>query len=171
MVGYSGLVGKLPPWLAAKLPGGDPSTSGMQVFATAELPSLLSPAELGERSPSAVAAPPVPGGGGGGGPAARTLSRIKSPDGYFVSGLWDCTAGTLEITFDFDELVHIIEGEVTVRANGVAEILVPGSVAFFRNGLVTTWEISHYVRKMYVHRYPRHSLASRAVRKLIRLAR
>jgi uncharacterized cupin superfamily protein len=154
----SGLVANLAPRLSEKFLGGNGHTPGVQRFSTGELPSLAGDGAS-------------PGAGLGAGPAARTLSRIKSPDGYFVSGLWDCTAGTLEITFDFDELVHILEGEVTVRAKGAEHVLLPGSVAFFPNGLVTTWEIPRYVRKMYVHRYPRHNLAWRAARRLIRVVR
>jgi uncharacterized cupin superfamily protein len=156
---YSTMVGKLAPRLAAKLLGHGGGTEGVQVFATADLPALVAVGAGGSS----------PNGRPDGPPVARTLSRIKSPDGYFVSGMWDCTAGTLEITFDFDELVHILDGEVTVRTENADHVLVPGSVAFFRNGLVTTWRIPRYVRKMYVHRYPHHNIASRAVRKLIRL--
>ncbi len=155
---FSDLVANLAPRLSEKLLGGNGQAPGVQRFSTEELPSL-----------AVTGAPPDAAAGAG--PSARTLSRIKSPDGYFVSGLWDCTAGTLEITFDFDELVHILEGEVTVRADGAEQRLLPGSVAFFPNGLVTTWEIPRYLRKMYVHRYPRHNLAWRAARRLIRVVR
>jgi uncharacterized cupin superfamily protein len=156
----TGLVANLAPRLSAKLLGGNGHTPGVQRFSTDELPSLAG---------AGTGAPPVAAPGAG--PSARTLSRIKSQDGYFVSGLWDCTAGTLEITFDFDELVHILEGEVTVRADGAEQLLLPGSVAFFPNGLVTTWEIPRYLRKMYVHRYPHHSLPWRVARRLIRVVR
>ena len=104
-------------------------------------------------------------------PRARASTEARSPDGRMATGMWDCTAGVLDITFGCDELVHIVEGEVLVRCNGRTHQLLPGHVAYFPRGVVTLWDIPEYVKKAYVHRYPpRPPLARRAIDKLARMA-
>jgi uncharacterized cupin superfamily protein len=104
-------------------------------------------------------------------PQARASVGAVSPDGLLRTGLWDCTAGVLEITFGCDEWVHILEGEVIVRSAELTHRLRPGDVALFCKGLPTRWEIPRYVKKLWVHRRsPRPPLWHRAVRKLGRIA-
>lgn len=104
-------------------------------------------------------------------PQARASVEATSPDGMLATGMWDCTAGVLDIQFRCDELVHIVEGEVVVRCNGRTHHLLPGHVAYFPRGVQALWDIPQYVKKAYVHRYPpRPSRARRAIAKLARLA-
>jgi uncharacterized cupin superfamily protein len=100
-------------------------------------------------------------------PQARSSVGAVSPDGLLRTGLWDCTAGVLDITFGCDEWVHILEGEVIVHSADRVHRLWPGDVALFCKGLPTRWEIPHYVKKLWVHRCsPRPPLWRRALRKL-----
>lgn len=150
---------RLAPWFTE--PGaahGAPPELGVVAFSTlAE--GTLAPCAIG---PESVVA---------GRPQARASTEATSPDGRLATGLWDCTAGVLDITFRCDELVHIVEGEVVVRCNGLTHHLLPGHVAYFPRGVVALWDIPEYVKKAYVHRYPpRPSLARRALAKLARLA-
>lgn len=103
-------------------------------------------------------------------PTARASTEAVSADGRLSTGLWDCTAGVLEIHFDCDEQVHILEGEVTIRQGGRVHELRPGSVAWFPAGTVARWEIGRYVKKVYVQRTLPRSLARRVANKLRRLA-
>ena len=101
-----------------------------------------------------------------GAPHARSRSLGASPDGLLSYGLWDCTAGAFRWTFYSDEIVHILEGEVTVRVDpsGEPRVLRAGDVAYFARGLVTIWEIDRYVRKLAVYRSEPSGLRARARR-------
>lgn len=109
------------------------------------------------------------GMGGEKGPRARAVAPIRHAS--LAAGVWDCEAGSFDLTFPFDEFVHILEGEVHVRSEGKERHLRAGDVAFFRAGLPTTWVVKNYVRKMWVHHYPAASLATRIARKLSELAK
>jgi uncharacterized cupin superfamily protein len=90
-------------------------------------------------------------------PVARAITLTESPDGLLTTGIWDCTAGTFTWIFQTDEIVHILEGEVTVKDGGVTHKLVPGSVCYFPQGLETIWEVPKYVKKTFVLRAPHRS--------------
>jgi uncharacterized protein len=99
-------------------------------------------------------------------PAMRGLKLIRSHDGRATCGVWDCQAGVFDVTFKCDEIVHILEGEVIVRSDGTQKTLRPGDVAFFREGLVTTWDVPQYVRKLWFHHFREPTLRERAEYKL-----
>jgi uncharacterized protein len=96
-----------------------------------------------------------------GAPAMRWVKPIHSHDDRVTCGVWDCQAGVFNVDFKCDEVVHILEGEVTVRSQGSARTLRPGDVAFFRTGLSTTWEVPRYVRKLWFHHFPKPTLRER----------
>src|SRR5271166_1230739 len=87
-----------------------------------------------------------------GAPVARYTPFTESPDRRLSSGLWECTAGKFKVVFWLDEIVHILDGEVTVREDdgGPAYTLAPGDTAYFPLGLVTHWNVPRFVRKFYV---------------------
>jgi uncharacterized protein len=121
--------------------------------------ATLAPCEIG---PQTIVA---------GQPKARSSTEARSPDGRLAAGLWDCTAGVLDIVFGCDEFVHIVDGEVLVRCNGRTHHLLTGHMAYFPRGVVALWEIPEYVKKSYVHRFPaRASLARRTGARLMRMA-
>jgi uncharacterized cupin superfamily protein len=94
-------------------------------------------------------------------PAMRWVKLIHSSDGRVTCGVWDCEAGVFDVDFKCDEVVHILEGEVIVRAHGSVQTLRPGDVAFFARGLATTWEVPRYVRKLWFHHFPKPTLRER----------
>lgn len=87
-----------------------------------------------------------------GNPVARTLPLTDSADQAFSSGLWDSTAGKFKFIYDCDEIVHILEGEVTVQEAGKVHVLRAGDVAFFPAGLTTYWTVPTYVKKFCIFR-------------------
>jgi uncharacterized cupin superfamily protein len=88
-------------------------------------------------------------------PQARSLLLLGSDDGGLDAVLWDCTAGRIKITLDRDQIVHILEGEVTVHErDGRVHDLKAGDVAFLPLGAETEWHVAKYVRKLAVHRSP-----------------
>jgi uncharacterized cupin superfamily protein len=96
-----------------------------------------------------------------GAPVARCRHWSDSSDGTTQAMAWDCTAGAFRWFFGGDEIVHIIEGEVTVTDDAGAErTLRPGDAALFRAGTWSTWRVPHYVRK---HAICRDSLPAAVV--------
>lgn len=71
--------------------------------------------------------------------------------GYLSSGLWECSAGVFGWTFWLEEIIFILDGEVTIREEGGAvHVLRQGDVAHFPLGLRAHWEIPCHVRKFFV---------------------
>jgi uncharacterized cupin superfamily protein len=90
-------------------------------------------------------------------PLARFVPLARGRDDLGSTTLWDCTDGTFDWTFVWDETVHILEGAVTVTLpSGEVHRLTAGSVAFFPAGSSAVWKVEGYVRKLAVCRraYP-----------------
>lgn len=105
-------------------------------------------------------------------PVARSAQWSASKDGTTTTHVWDCTKGRFRWYFHADEIVHIIEGSVTVQADGIAErTLSVGDAALFRAGSWSEWEVEEYVRKHAILSSPLHPTVSFGVRAVRRVAR
>ena len=83
-----------------------------------------------------------------GNPQARLAEWSKSIDGTTTTNVWDCTAGRFRWYFAVDEIVHIMDGSVTVSSDDHApRTLIPGDAALFRAGTWSEWHVDNYVRK------------------------
>lgn len=84
-----------------------------------------------------------------GNPVARNRELSHSDDWSAWTMVWDCTAGRFQWHYDIDETVHVVEGSVTISADGMAaRRFGPGDVVFFPAGSVATWEVESYIRKV-----------------------
>lgn len=99
-------------------------------------------------------------------PEASSVTLSTSADALLSCGVWACTAGKFRFRHDADEIVHILAGAATVRHAGAVYRLGPGDVAHFPAGQTTYWDIPDQVRKFWVQRQPRTSLAGRLRRRL-----
>ena len=104
-----------------------------------------------------------------GNPRARVKLLAQASDQEVHAALWDCTAGKFKWHFRSDELVHILEGDVTVTSEGSTRHLKLGDVAYFSAGTDSVWDVQNYVKKLAVLRSNRESMVRRAQRKLNRL--
>jgi uncharacterized protein len=104
-----------------------------------------------------------------GDPRARSVQMIAAADGKFDCGTWECTPGRFRIKYRSDELVHILEGEVTVHVGDTALALAAGDVAYFPAGTEAEWDVTRDVRKLWVYRTPSPGLVARLAGKLRRL--
>jgi uncharacterized cupin superfamily protein len=102
-------------------------------------------------------------------PVARSLGLGQSADGLLTYGLWDCTAGKFKYVYGCDEIVHLLEGEVTIEQGGRTHTLRAGDVAYFPAGATAYWTVPHYVKKFCIFRSVQRSLLSRAWSKLRQL--
>ena len=132
---------------------------------------VASPIPWFNANDGAIASVKTNGAAARGDPVVRALERLASTDGRIASGVWDSTAGKHEFQFDFDEILYFVEGEVHVTASGQTYTFRAGDVAFVRAGVQMSWDVPRYIRKVWIHRYPRHALLRRALRKLRQVAR
>ena len=107
-----------------------------------------------------------------GSPVARSIRMSVSADGDLSSFVWDCTAGQFQCDFTVDEIVHILDGEVSIAgADGQTVILRTGDTAYFPHGTSTIWDVPNYVRKFAMTRIPATDPLSRGVRRLKQVTR
>ena len=108
-----------------------------------------------------------------GDPQVRNLAITCSADGALQSGLWECTAGRIEVVFDYgDEVIHILDGAVEITdEDGLTQTLGPGDVAHLRHGARTVWHVPVFVRKLWVTSDARTDVRSRVRRRLARRPR
>jgi uncharacterized cupin superfamily protein len=82
-------------------------------------------------------------------PTARNRVLFNSSDTSGWTMLWECTAGEFRWQYRVDEIIHFLEGGVTVTdESGAVTSYGPGDVACFRAGTAATWRIESYVRKL-----------------------
>ena len=84
--------------------------------------------------------------------------------GQFSVGVWDTTPYQRQpITFARHELMHIIEGAVTLTGgDGRAQTFKAGDTLFVPLGASMAWSSTHYVRKFYCTFKPAVAVAQRA---------
>lgn len=86
-------------------------------------------------------------------PIAKGKVLLQSADKLISSGLWTCTAGRFRWEFAWDEFVHVLEGEATIRAEGgKSQTLRAGDYGHFPRGLKTEWHVPNFVRKFFTLR-------------------
>jgi uncharacterized cupin superfamily protein len=82
-------------------------------------------------------------------PHARAGAIAHSPDGWASSVVWECTAGSFNWQFGWEETVVILEGSVRVVAQtGEEKILKAGDAAYFAQGTSSVWHIDSYLKKV-----------------------
>ena len=104
-----------------------------------------------------------------GAPNPRSCPLAKGRGSQFCFGLWECHAGKFNYTFPEDEIIQVLEGEVMIRSQEQEYHLRPGDTAYFPQGLLTTWTVDTYVKKLAVFHSPKHPLLKRVVGKMKRL--
>ncbi|WP_454726466.1 MULTISPECIES: cupin domain-containing protein [Cupriavidus] len=84
-----------------------------------------------------------------GAPQSRAALHSRAIDGLASTNLWECTAGTFQWYYGWEETVVILEGKVQVTdADGRAHVLRAGDIAYFPANTTWLWEIDGYVRKV-----------------------
>ena len=91
-----------------------------------------------------------------GDPQAHSKQLAASADRTSWVMAWSCTPGTFNWHYVVDEMVQIISGEVFVTDEKQRiRRLGPGDMAFFPAGSVSTWHVTHPLRKL---AFCRHSM-------------
>ena len=81
-------------------------------------------------------------------PTMKTWVEYTSEDGSMISGWWAATSGTYHATYAATELVHMIEGEITITPDGGTPVQIgPGDAFVVEKDFVGTWKIEKDVFK------------------------
>lgn len=84
-------------------------------------------------------------------PEARCAVLATSADGLATSIVWECTPGSFNWHYDFDETVHFIEGSVTIcDSDGQTQRLGAGDIVVFPAGSHAIWTVHSRIRKVAV---------------------
>ncbi len=88
-----------------------------------------------------------------GSPTMKTWIEHAPADGKFLTGFWEATPGTYQVTYNADELVHMFEGKATLTENGgESKTYVAGDSFFVPAGFKGTWKTEKTVSKIFAIR-------------------
>ena len=84
-----------------------------------------------------------------GAPRTQAAEIAHTQDGTTRVYVWQTSAARFHWDYDFDEVVHILDGEVFISDGTHAERrLGPGDIAFFPEGARTLWRVPDHLRKI-----------------------
>jgi uncharacterized cupin superfamily protein len=83
-------------------------------------------------------------------PVAKGMVIARSDDRRAFTGVWECTPGTFDWTYTWDETISVVAGRVTITdLGGEPRVFTTGDVVHFPVGLHATWTVHETVRKVY----------------------
>jgi uncharacterized cupin superfamily protein len=95
-----------------------------------------------------------------GAPSMKTWIEHATEDGKFLTGFWEATPGTYQVTYHVDEMVHMFEGKATLTtADGVSRTFEGGDSFVVSAGSVVTWKTISTVRKIFAIKVPESATA------------
>lgn len=88
-----------------------------------------------------------------GSPSMKTWLHHVPADGKFLTGYWEATPGTYQVTYNADEMVHMFEGKATLTdENGESVTYAGGDTFVVEAGFKGTWKTEETVRKAFAIR-------------------
>ncbi|MCX4187289.1 cupin domain-containing protein [Methylophaga sp. OBS4] len=88
-----------------------------------------------------------------GSPTMKTWIEHVPADGKLLTGFWEATPGTYQVTYNADEMVHMFEGKATLTEdNGESVTYVGGDSFLVEAGFKGTWKTEETVRKIFAIR-------------------
>ena len=96
-----------------------------------------------------------------GDPSTRSVAFAGTWGGGTTGGVWECVGpATIDITFNSDEHLYVLEGGVDVDYLGNRFSLNVGDAAFFRAGTSATWDVKTSLKKAFVTHAPSPTVKS-----------
>ena len=88
-------------------------------------------------------------------PTGSGQVTYQSPDKLISGGVWGCSPGTFELTFEWDEMSYLLEGEIVIEQDGVHPITVhPGDFLNCPKGTRSRWTVKQACKKVFFLRSP-----------------
>lgn len=86
-------------------------------------------------------------------PTAAGKTIFESSDHQVTGGVWECSPGTFDLTFTWDEMALMLEGELIIKEASGHEVRVqPGDFFFIPRGAQTRWTVVKPLKKLFFSR-------------------
>ena len=90
-----------------------------------------------------------------GSPQGSGKVTYQTSDKLVSGGVWGCSPGTFELTFGWEEMSYLLEGEIMIEQEGAQPITVrPGDFLMIPKGTKSRWTIKKACRKVFFLRSP-----------------
>lgn len=88
-----------------------------------------------------------------GNPTMKTWIEHAPADGKFLTGFWEATPGSYQVTYNADELVHMFKGKATLTNTAGESVTYVGGDSFLvEAGFKGTWKTIETVQKIFAIR-------------------
>lgn len=88
-----------------------------------------------------------------GNPEASGKTVFETGDHQITGGIWKCSPGTFDLTFTWDEMAMLLEGElIIVESSGHKVRILPGDFFFVPRGAKTRWIVVKSLKKVFFSR-------------------
>jgi uncharacterized protein len=90
-----------------------------------------------------------------GDPKASGKVTFQSDDKLVSGGVWACSEGAFDLSFGWDEMAYLLEGELVIQeASGEQLQVKPGDFFFSPRGTKSRWIIKKTIKKVFFLRSP-----------------
>ena len=90
-----------------------------------------------------------------GNPKGSGKITFQTGDKLVTGGVWACSTGEFDLTFGWDEMAYLLEGELIIEESSGNRVQVhPGDFFFSRKGSQTRWIVKEAIRKVFFLRSP-----------------
>jgi len=88
-----------------------------------------------------------------GNPTASGKTVFETKDRQITGGIWKCSPGTFDLTFTWDEMALLLEGELIIEESAEQKVrILPGDFFFVPRGARTRWIIVKPLKKLFFSR-------------------
>ena len=86
-----------------------------------------------------------------GNPEGSGRITFQTGDKLVTGGIWGCSPGTIDLTFGWDEMAYLLEGELTIQHQHTGEQthVKPGDFFFSPKGTQSRWVVEKPVKKLF----------------------
>jgi uncharacterized protein len=88
-----------------------------------------------------------------GDPKASGKTVFETDDHAITGGVWKCSAGSFDLTFTWDEMALLLEGDLIIEESPTHKVRVqPGDFFFVPRGVKTRWTVLKPLKKVFFSR-------------------
>jgi uncharacterized protein len=88
-----------------------------------------------------------------GNPDASGKNVFESEDHQITGGVWKCSPGTFDLTFTWDEMALLMEGELVIEEPSGRKVrILPGDFFTVPRGAKTRWNVIKPIKKLFFSR-------------------